>query len=635
MFKKNFATVAILAVVIFSSFLFSFQRIGHFTGGDETLWSYGRVPDFWHAIATQNWKKTSVSDKPGVTLVLLSGIGLPFIPDPGPYQNLMYSSKTPAQLKTIEDIYFHLRLPILIFSLASLVVFFLLVRKLLGAKIALISVVFIGLSPILVGMSIYINSDSLLWIFFPLTILSFLLYQKFISQKYLILTGIFLGLALLTKYVAVILFPFLFVLIFLKYIFDTDVSENNPFAYFKKALLDYLLLMLISSVIIFLLFPQLWVNPGNILEFTIASRPFLKIWPLFLGILLVFLFDIIVLKKYFINKIGNFALKYRMILIKVICFLALGLIFFTIVNTYTGMKMLDFPSLLNDPRTGANQNGLIHVNPRIFENILASFYSLIFGLTPIVVIAFIFTPVIILKTKQDLLLSKKNDSLLIATYFIFFILAYYIASSLLGVSSIVRYQVSLYPIASIVAAIGLAHTLEFGKIKSLFKFNRFYILIISLILLSGYSLYLIRPFYLEYSSVFLPKKYFLNTDNLGDESWNIAQYLNNLPNASNLYIWTDSRQVCEKFIGKCAFGLKGWNLKDVNFDYFVVPVIEKDNNVSYKNNSNEIKIGSSSFNFVNLYSPDGACDFKFEIDGRKITTVKVIKSDSNNNLFAE
>jgi 4-amino-4-deoxy-L-arabinose transferase-like glycosyltransferase len=500
-----------------------------------------------------------------------------------------------------------------------------LIKKLLGTRTALIATVFIGLSPILIGMSIYVNSDSLLWIFLPLTILSFLVYQKLASKKYLILSAILLGLALLTKYVAVILFPFLFILIFLKYIFD---NNDNTSVFLKRALVDYLILIFISTAVIFVLFPVMWVRPENILEFTIFSRPFLKIWPLFLAIIAGYFCDAFIFKKYFIRKISDFVLNYKVILVRAVCAIAIGLIMFVIVNTYSGMKMIDFPSLLSDPRSGANQTALIHVDGKIFENILASFYSLIFGLTPIVAVSFISAIIFALKAKKEDFLNKRNGHFIIAFYLIFFILVYYVASSLLGVGSIVRYQVSLYPIASIVAAIGLSHVLNHERIGRYFKVYGFYVLISILMVFSAYSLYLIKPFYLEYSSSFLPKNYMLNLDNSEDGSSEISQYLNGLPDAKNLYVWTDERRVCEKFVGRCAFGLKNWSSSDVTFDYFVVPTVagEQDGSMLYKNSSSEVKIGTTLINATDFYSPDRNYDFKIIIDGRKSSTMKVIKN---------
>ena len=624
MLKKNFTAIFILGVVVVSSFIFGFGRIRHFTGGDESLWSYGRVPGFWNAVATHNWKKTKISDKPGITVALISGLGLPFIPDPRPYESLIYASKTPEQLKEIENIYFFLRLPILIFSLASLAVFFLFIKKLLNERVALLATVLIGLSPILVGMSIYINSDSLLWIFLPLTILSFLIYQKFSNQKYLVLSGGFLGLSLLTKYVAVILFPFLLALIFLRYIFSS--SDNaGALKYFKKAFGDYLILLIISVAVIFLLFPATWLKPKLVLDATLGSRPFLKILPVFLGVILVAIFDIFVFKSFFASKLSDFLLKYKLILVKLVCFVAVGLIFFTIVNTYVGMKMLNFPQVLSDPRVDPALTEVI--KEKIPKNIATGFYSLIFGLTPVTLVSFIFTLLTILKAGKEKMFSKKDDSLLVAAYLIFFVLVFYVAASLLGVSSMVRYQVSLYPIALIIAAIGLSQMLEFEKVKKYFARRGFQGLIFLLIVVSSWSLYLIKPFYLEYSSIFLPQKYLLNADNSCDTSWEVSQYLNNLPDAQNLYIWTDSRQVCEKFVGRCAFGLRDWISSEVNFDYFVVPLAEQSSQLACKNNSNAIKIGASLLDTTDLYAQDKNYDFKISIDGREVTTIKVIKNN--------
>jgi len=118
----------------------------------------------------------------------------------------------------------------------------------------------------------------------------------------------------------------------------------------------------------------------------------------------------------------------------------------------------------------------------------------------------------------------------------------------------------------------------------------------------------------------------LNSDNSGDASFEVAQYLNGLLDAKNLYVWTDVRQVCEKFVGKCAFGLKGWSSSNDTFDYFVVPVVEQSSESHYVDNFGKIKIGSSLLNATDLYDINKSYDFKVSIDGRDITTIKVIKN---------
>jgi 4-amino-4-deoxy-L-arabinose transferase-like glycosyltransferase len=116
-------------------------------------------------------------------------------------------------------------------------------EKIFGRKIALLGVIFIGLSPILVGISTILNPDSLLWIFTSLSVLSYFTYLKEKKSSFLVFSGIFLGLSLLTKYVANILFIFFFGMIFLEYIFEKENYKNTTFRkYFRLSAVNLIFL---------------------------------------------------------------------------------------------------------------------------------------------------------------------------------------------------------------------------------------------------------------------------------------------------------------------------------------------------------------------------------------------------------
>lgn len=84
------------------------------------------------------------------------------------------------------------------------------------------------------------------------------------------------------------------------------------------------------------------------------------------------------------------------------------------------------------------------------------------------------------------------------------------------------------------------------------------------------SVLMIRPFYFSYASSLLPNQYLLNTKDMGDGSYEAAMYLNTLPNARELSIWSDKGAVCAEFIGKCTIGFSKKDLTDKNFSYFVI-----------------------------------------------------------------
>jgi 4-amino-4-deoxy-L-arabinose transferase-like glycosyltransferase len=200
--KERIITISIFVAVIASSFYFGFHRLESYSGVDEPLWSYGRVPQFWNAIQKMKWKSTTLCDKPGVTLAAISGIGLNWVNgDPTKLGDLRYAPKTPQDLQALRGLYFDLRLPVYLFTLAMLPVFYWLIKRLLGKRIARASIIFIGLSPVLLGISLMINADAVLWSLIPLALLSFLIYQKENNRNFLYLSGFLLGLALIDKYI--------------------------------------------------------------------------------------------------------------------------------------------------------------------------------------------------------------------------------------------------------------------------------------------------------------------------------------------------------------------------------------------------------------------------------------------------
>jgi hypothetical protein len=257
---------------------------------------------------------------------------------------------------------------------------------------------------------------------------------------------------------------------------------------------------------------------------------------------------------------------------------------------------------------------------------LASFFPLIYGFVPIVAFLFVLTIASLLKISEN----TKDENMEKALCILLFILAYYFANSLAQISSTVRYQIIIYPLASIIAAIGLNRLISSAKIKAYFSDSRVYLLAFLLTAASFISLYKIKPFFLAYSSSLLPKQYVLNLRDMGDASWEISQYLNNLPDANQLNVWSDKKQVCEKFIGKCETGFNVKNLGDQHFDYFIASRGGEAETTgrAVGQKGGLLKIGAHTVDTNKLYSPDNYYDFKIDIDHRPNNYIKVVRSDT-------
>lgn len=608
--KNKLITYSLILFVFAINIFFAFPRLTEYSSVDEPYWTYDRTPDFWDALLDKRWKNTKINDKPGITVAEISGIGLLSGIKPLEYKSIRQEKKTPEVSQEIKKINFFLRLPIYIACLVILGLFYFFIKKLFNESIALISLIFIGLSPIILGISLIINPDSLLWGFVPLSILSFLIYQKEEQKKYLIFSGILLGLSLLTKYVANILYVYLLGLIFLNYIYLKS-TEKNFASYIKKALLDYGILIVISLLTFFILFPACWVNFNTLLKGTILSVAFEDTWPIFALFIGLIIADLIFLKARTFSLIMNFLSKYQKYFKIIIGSIIILGIIFVFLNTYTGMKIFHFEKELSSPK-GENALTLNH----LLKITTSDLYALIFALTPLTFIFFVWA--IFKNTFQK---GKITREAAVISYLLIFIILYYVASTVNNVTATVRYQIALYPLALIIAGIGFYQFIQLEKIKKYLEESIIYILIISI---SISSLAICTPFFFNYSSDLLPKKYIFNFKDMGDGSFEAATYLNSLPNAQNLIIWSDKGAVCETFLGKCKVGFNENDTLGFAFDYFVVSTGRKSRSLKLEGATDfDLKIDFEKLYMSNFEDPD----FEINFDKNPNNFVRVVKTE--------
>ena len=348
-----------------------------------------------------------------------------------------------------------------------------------------------------------------------------------------------------------------------------------------------------------------------VLQGTFLSTAFASTWPFFAGFIGLVLADALFSRGRVTAGTLGFLNKHKSVIIKSFTFIFLALIATVLLNTYLGMKFWDFEAILSSPKGEAGSS----LEPYIFSgNILADVYSLIFGLTPLVFVFFLFTLVKNIWNKKDF-----PPESLIVFYFSIFIVFYYLASTINHVGATVRYQIVLYPLASIMAAIGLQQFIQWEKIGVVAKKYFFsYALYFALIFISASSLYLVRPFFFSYGSAFLPTKYLLNLKDMGDGSFEAATFLNSLPYAQKLHIWSDKGAVCESFVGKCVTNFNRNDIQGVAFDYFVVSTGRKSRSLKMAGNSTFRKV----VDFQKLYSVPSSL-FRIILAGRSNNFVQI------------
>lgn len=603
--KKWVAPVVIALILIIDVFL-GIPRLKQFDAVDEPYWTYDRTPQFWNSIKNRKWKSTNINDKPGITAALISGAGLISV-NPLDFKTFRQKPKSPDIVQNIEKINFYMRLPIFLVGIFSLLLFFFFIKKLLGETIALFSVILIGLSPIIFGISLIINPDSLLWIFLPLTIISFMVFQRQYEKKYLYFSGIFLGLALLTKYVANILYVYIFGLIFLDYIFSRS-NETKLAEYLKKNLLNYLILCLVSVATFFILFPATWVHPKMVLEGTFLSKAFKSTWPLFVAIIGLILADLYIWESKALEFILKFFARHKRKLAAALGSVFVLAIIFVLIDVWSGMRFLNLEPILASPKS----SDTTPLSLGFFSGkILADYYSLIFGLTPLAFLSFFAVLFVSLKEKE----YKIEERAVI--YILIFVILYFIASTVNHVTATVRYQIALYPLVSILSAIGFYRIIGNKKVPRILAGPAVFFL---LLIISFYSLLSVKPHYFSYASSLLPSKYILNFKDMGDGSYEIAQYLNRSPDAQSLVIWSDKGAVCEAFIGRCLISYTRKDLENVTFDYYVTSLGRKSKSMKMST------ILRNTADFNKLYSVD-YYNYKIILGGRENNFVKVTSQE--------
>jgi 4-amino-4-deoxy-L-arabinose transferase-like glycosyltransferase len=626
--KNKIITFSLFAIILFSSFFFGFHRLSDFSGVDEPYWSYDRVPNFWKAIENRKWKSTNICDKPGIPLAIISGTGLPFIDgNPKDLKSLRYEAKTPQQFQEITNLYFHLRLPVFLFTLAMLPVFFFLIRKLLGTETARFALIFIGLSPILLGISLIINSDSILWILTALSTLSLFVFFKGNERKYLLLSGFFLGLSVITKYVANVLFVYFFLVFLLEYVLFAHKTIGIG-EYLKKALLNYLILFLVAIATAFVFFPATWVKLSVLVHATIGNPVFASTWPLFVGIIGLLALDVLFFKAKFSGLLSNFFIKHKHWFVKAVGLIFLFLVLVVFLHVFLKVNVFDIQGLISSPKgigqdlntndaeideivTSSKGTSLLSTLPKYLGAILADTYSLIFSVSPIILLAILFAIVSIVR-KKDL---ERNS--ITAVYILIFILIFYLGSTVNNVITTVRYQIMTYPLTFVLAAIGISEFMKIEKVGKYIKPPLAYLILI-VILLS--SLFFVKPDYLAYASEILPNNFLVNLKGMGEGSFEAANYLNSLPGAHDMNIWADKGAVCERFLGNCSIDFKRNTFEQKKFDYFVV---------STDRESRTLKLSASIrklANFPKAYEDENPV-FEVMIDKNPNNFVKVLRGE--------
>ena len=537
-------------------FYFGFYRIGKFVTADEHYWLYERIPQYFKALEDRNFKKTRINDKPGVSLALVSGIGLLEEKNPqGHFEKLERIDRYDSE--NSERFYSSFRTPIIIFNLFLAAYLFWVIGKILKNKLlSALAVSFIILSPIILGISRIINPDALLWSTSIAALFSFFAFAKTDEKKFILLTGFFTGLALLSKYTANILFIFYFIFILIKYLvnykrfFSSDSYKSS--AYFNKNIFWLAIIFFLSCVVLGFFMPAALRNPKIMYLQTLGSEGIKKIALPFILITLLFFLDAAIFKARIISRLGIFFEKIKRFIIPIFYGFLLFLFFVVLANWIFGLNLFDTAKISVDARS----TDAFVLETGLGGKILLETYPLVFSLTPIVL------GLIIFYWFSQIFGKKEDDNCTpLGLSLSIFMMIFLSGGIISGVLLTARYLVLLYPLAGFLAVLGIREIFK----KFNFSLNSKIIFSFLILIISFLTLWSVKPFYYNYASFLLPKNLIVS-DAWGFGGYEAADYLNNLPDAKNLTVWADYYGTCEFFKGACCTDYKF----DQPVDYYVL-----------------------------------------------------------------
>jgi len=609
----------LLAAALIIYFAFGLYHLTKFETADEHYWMYsnynnndywenndGRVHQYWEALFSGDWKKTRVDSKPGITVTYVSGIGswLKTSLDKNIEKGIM-SNLTKSDKAQIINLYF--RIPILVFNGLFAIFLFYLIRKLTQNNwIALLSTACILLSPIIIGISQIVNPDALLWEFGFASLVSLLIYLRDGQKKFAVFSSIFLGLALLTKYSSVIFLPFFLAVIFFHLFRNVKLlPEGEIHKHIKKISLAYYLIIAGALAIYAVLLPDNLIEFRHFMKGSLGFKGMqLFFWTLF-SVNLFLLLDAYLFQSIFFKWIFKKFFAFENILETIILALFPIIFIIVIINGFLGSDWLGLFAIPFDSSANA---AFSHLSlDKTLRVILIQFMPLIFSLTPIVIFGALYAWIKNLKSE--------SESRWIIFVFSFFIVIFVTASFQQELLLTNRYSILLYPFVFTIAAIGI-----FQMLNRLFNANawRGTGLFFLVILISLFSLWQIKPFYFNYMNFLLPQQY-LVSDAWGYGGYEAAQYLNRLPDAKNIRIWSDYNGLCLFFNGRCDANyltMKNIQKKSLDglprFDYFIET---RRGSILSKNIWDDLKIQYESREIWNL-----------NINGRPANFVKIYEN---------
>ncbi|NCU41288.1 MAG: hypothetical protein EOM19_01020 [Candidatus Moranbacteria bacterium] len=580
--KFHFFFLSLFFIFGVGSF-FLFENLAKFETSDEDYWKEDRIPSYWEGIRNGlregDWSRTAINDKPGVGLALISGVGLPFVPEIGEYVRsgrvggdwLYRSFKT----EWSESINLGLRLPVAIFSLLMfLFLLFLIFQWTHSFRIVSLSALFLFLHPFLLGISRILNPDTIFWITSFISFVAFFLCLEKRQWRYVFLSSIFFGLAISSKYTANLLLPIFLMTLSIFFVFRFSfLPKKEAQKIFRLSLLQFTSIFILGYALFAFLMPAVFQKPSLFWSGTLFSPGLTPIIP-FVGVFFIsIVIDVFLLKSFFLFTVSSFSKKYTRFFLRFFASLLLILILAHIINGFLGAPFIpidDIKEITRGELNGEKYNKTLpfpyaknDTLPLAFsKKIMAQSVSTLFSIPSFIFFVLILGLIRILW--RGTVPFQEYVFIALIVPWIFFV-----GGIISGVFVNARYAILIQPFIALLTVILLIDLLiALGKKYPTQKNSIFLgVFIIGFFSMTS-SLLSIKPYYLNYQNIFLPRELSL-ADSWSYGIYEAAQYLNNKPLAEYLEVWSDRQAFCRYFVGKCLKS-DSFDLSQVQPDYIVI-----------------------------------------------------------------
>ncbi|HMO58604.1 MAG TPA: glycosyltransferase family 39 protein [Roseiflexaceae bacterium] len=230
--------------------------LGGFITGDEALFWLNRSNAFLRALAEGNFAATAISTHPGVTTMWLGGAGI-----------RLGEALARAGLVGLDYPTFltFARLPAALTHTLTLLIGYALLRRLFHPTLALLAALLWACDPFVVAYSRLLHVDALAGSFITVSLLAGLLALRSPRPlRLLLLAGTAAGLAILSKSPALILLPLAVLIAITHAGWPPAGTPLPPFTTrLRQAALGLAIWGTTLALTVFLLWPALWVAPGD------------------------------------------------------------------------------------------------------------------------------------------------------------------------------------------------------------------------------------------------------------------------------------------------------------------------------------------------------------------------------------